>query len=450
MTTSTINRFIQLFSDAFSRLGVAVPMAEIERLAMQVHHGMEYGQRVYHTSPHALEMCREMKPHQALAGLYHDIVYYQLDGGFPTHFKGLLEQVVQVGANGLRVHRIDPDNAGQVMCAMLFGFDEGAILPLYGGLNEFLSAVVAVHCLADYVTPADLLMVVALIAATVPYRGRDPQGRQATEVLATRIEQASQALQTGLSAAVIETLVHDAVVVANRDVGGFAVDDPGIFLYVTWMLIEESNAPLAAVGVYSVQDFRKALQRMEGFLGSLNPAHVFHSYRNVPDTDEMARLTGRARDNLEFSVNYLGTKLAAITIVEALALETGGDAPVSMFLGDLKTVEVKSDRIEDFLPLPPPRDDIDALLLNVLEEGRRLSSGGALAASPLSVFLYRSVGMEGIYAIVDDAKEMFAGKLRPADFLKRQPTAVISAIIDGCARIAISRIERLRDLRALL
>jgi len=333
---------------------------------------------------------------------------------------------------------------------MLFNFGEGDILPLYGGLNEFLSAVVAVHCLSPYLALADLLRIVALIAATVPYRGRDQQGRQATEVLAMRIEQVNQGLQTGLSAAVIEALVHDAVVVANRDVSGFAVDDPGIFLYVTWMLIEESNAPLAAVGVYSVQDFRKALQRMEGFLASLNPEHVFHSYQSVPDADEMARLTERTRANLEFSVNYLGAKLASISVVEALALETGGDAPVSMFLGDLKTVDVQSDRIEDFLPTPPARDDIDPLLLNVLEEGRRLSSGGALAASPLSVFLYRSIGLSGIAAMVDDAKQMFAGELRPVDFLKRQPQAPISAIIDGCTRIALSRAERLRGLLAKL
>ena len=93
---STINRFIKLFADAFEHLGITVAMPDIEQLGMKIHHGMEYGLRVYHTSPHALEMCRGMKPHQVLAGLYHDIVYYQLDGGFPKHFDAYLREVVEV------------------------------------------------------------------------------------------------------------------------------------------------------------------------------------------------------------------------------------------------------------------------------------------------------------------------------------------------------------------
>ncbi len=450
MTASTINRFIEQFSDAFTRLGIHVPLEEVEPLAVKVHRGMEYGQRVYHTSPHALEMCREMNPHQALAGLYHDIVYYQLDGGFPPHFANVLKLAVAEGGEGLRVLGIDPANHGMRMCSLLFDFKEGDILPLYGGLNEFLSAIVAVHSLSPYLAPADMLRVVALIAATVPNWGHNYHDRQASEVLAARIRAANGELGTGLTETAIDALVNDAVVIANRDVAGFAVEDPGIFLYVTWMLIEESNAPLAAVGVYSVQDFRRALQRMEGFLATLDPALVFHSYKNVPDAAEMARLTSRARANLEFSVHYLDAKLASIAIVEALSLETGGDAPVSMFLGDLRSVAEKSDRIEDFLPVPPPRADTDTLLLGVLEEGRQLSSGGSLAASPLSAFLYRCIGLDGVVALVADAKQMFAGTLTPLEFLRRQPRAPLLAIIDGCTRIALSRAGRLRRLQAVL
>jgi hypothetical protein len=450
MASSIINQFIEHLSDAIGKLSPAVSLREIEQLATKVHFTMQFGQRIYHASPHALAMCRDMNPHQVLAGIFHDIVYYQLDDGFPEHFAAVLRQVTQTGAEGLTLSRIDTGNHGMRMCADLFGFGEGDSLPLYGGMNEFLSAVVAAHCLSPYLKPADLLMVVALIAGTIPCWAHDPQGMPAMEKLLCRVREVNRELDIGLDAAAIDALAPDIVAFANRDVGGFAVDDPGVFLYTTWMLIEESNAPLAFVGVYSIRDFRNALQRMEGFLASLRANRIFHSYRNKPEADEMARLEMLAQANLEFAVRYLNAKLVAIAVIEALALETGGDAPISMLLGDLQTLNPSSDRIEDFLSMPSATSRIDSLLLDVLQEGRRLSCGGHLAASPLSAFLYLSIGMEGIMAAAECAKRMFADQIAPADFLRQLPREPLRTIIDGCSRIAISRADALHALRIAL
>ncbi len=450
MTTSIINQFIEHFSVAFNDLGATVTLCEIERLAIQAHYSLEFGQRIYHASSHALEMCRDMNSHQVLAGIYHDIVYYQLDDGFPKLFDSVLRQVVKEDAQVLSVRRLEAENKLTLICTKVFGFSEGDTLPVYRGMNEFLSALVAVHCLSPHLKQSDLLIVVALIAATVPCWSHDPQGGSAPEALLQRVREVNQELQMGLDDTVIESLGHDVVTFANRDVGGFAVDDPGVFLYATWMLIEESNAPLAFVGVHSVQDFRKALQHMEGFLATLSADRIFHSYRNQPAAHEMVRLSALAKANLEFAVCYLNAKLTAIAIVEALALETGGDVPISMLLGDLKTLNPHSDRIEDFLFMPAAHEEIDPLLLDVLQEGRRLSSGGQLAASPMSVFLYRSVGLAGIGEIVQSAKGMFAGRISPADFLRSLPRDPLVAIIDSCSRIALSRTAALHTLRMTL
>ena len=48
--------------------------------------------------------------------------------------------------------------------------------------------------------------------------------------------------------------------------GSFAEVDPGLFLSNTWLLIEESNAPLAVAGMYCVQEYRLGLSRMDRFL----------------------------------------------------------------------------------------------------------------------------------------------------------------------------------------
>src|SRR5205085_7269204 len=133
--------------------------------------------------------------------------------------------------------------------------------------------------------------------------------------------------------------------------------DPGRFLSTTWLLIEESNAPLAAVGIYSIQEYRGALSRMEKFLGSLNPDSIFHNYKGTPGEFEFGVLRAAARRNVDFACKYLGMKIAGIAIVEALAQATGGDCPVSMLLGDIRSPYGKPDRVEDFLPPPPPIDE---------------------------------------------------------------------------------------------
>ena len=107
-----------------------------------------------------------------------------------------------------------------------------------------------------------------------------------------------------------------------RSVSSFSEADPAVFLSTTWLLIEESNAPLAAVGIYSVRDYRVALSRMEGFLGSLNPDSVFRDYNGTPDAATFTALRNAARKNLEFATKYLRMKIVSISVVEALAQAT--------------------------------------------------------------------------------------------------------------------------------
>src|SRR5687767_90175 len=107
MTIATINRFIKLFADAFRALSAEVPMAEVERLAMLIHHSMDRSPRVYHTSAHVLDMCEGMNPRQVLATLFHDVVYYQLDGGFPSLADTLLKRVVRTERKGIVLRSVE-------------------------------------------------------------------------------------------------------------------------------------------------------------------------------------------------------------------------------------------------------------------------------------------------------------------------------------------------------
>jgi hypothetical protein len=454
MTIATINRFIQLLADAFGALRADVSMHEIERMAMLAHSAMENKHRSYHTSSHVFHVCEGMDPRQVLAAIFHDVVYYQLDGGFPQQAAALLEPVVQNENGALVLNAIAGHDTALQLCAGVFGFKPGQTLPLFGGMNEFLSAAVAVRLLQPHLQTRDLIAITACIEATVPFRGIDAEGRNFAALLAGRIREQSRKLLTTLSDEEIERHVGqvmlDAIKIANRDVDGFAEPNPGKFLSGTWQLIEESNAPLVAGGVYTLQDYRGALSRMEKFMGGLNPENIFHHYGHFPSEAEFARLNEAAGKNLAFSCEYLGVKIISIAIIEALALETGGNCPISMFLGDIRSPYGKPDRVEDFLPPVDTAADIKPELLRVLEKGRALESSNDLTASPLTAFIYRCMGHGASLRALQQSKRMFAGELPAFDFLKSLDPEMTGAVINACVHIAISRREPLRKLQMKL
>ena len=446
MAIATINRFISLFTRAFEDLGVKAPITDIERMAMLVHHSMDNGRRVYHISTHVFDMCEGLNARQVLATLFHDIVYYQLDGGFPKSAEAMLKRVVRVERDVLEVRPVEGDK-GYTICTGIFNFKAGQVLPLYGGLNEFLSAVVAIRTLEQYLPLPDIVAIVACIEATVPFRMANKEGKEPLELLAERVASVNKSLGLQTADEELTRVVRDAAELANRDVSSFAEDDPGRFLSTTWLLIEESNAPLAAVGIYSIQEYRGALSRMEKFLSSLNPESIFHAYKGMPDDARYATLRANARKNVHFASRYLGLKITSIALVEALAVATGGDCPVSMLLGDIRSPYGKPDRVEDFLP-PPPADEsgLDSQMLDVLERGRSKESSSDLTVSPLTSFVYRSMGAAGSTQALEQARKMFAGELTPRDFLSSLDRGLVLALTEACARIAVSRRQGLLTL----
>lgn len=453
MTTANINRFIQLLDSAFRALQAPVSMPQTEHMAVLVHSAMESPRRHYHSSDHALHMCEGMNPRQVLAATFHDIVYYQLDNGFPPRLAHLLSPLVRQQGDDLVLQPLDADDAAMQLCYALFGFQAGQVLPLFRGMNEFLSAAVAVRLLQPFLSLPDLLAVLACIEATIPFRALEPDGRDCSLLLAERVRHAAQRLAVADGEALehfVTSVMVDAVALANRDVGGFAEPSPARFVSATWQLIEESNAPLASVGVYTLRDYREALMRMLGFLQSLQAERVFHHYGGQPTPPEQQRLTAVAGANIAFALAFLQLKISSISIIEALALETGGNCPVSMFLGDIRCSHGTPERVEDYLPPGPTTPGLDTLLLHLLEEGRPEDSKNDLTISPLTAYMYRCLGPAGSADALAAVQRMVSGALSAREFLQDLPPAMVATIIDACARIAISRRERLLALKAEL
>ena len=451
MTVANINRFIQHLLAAFEGLRADVPMPEIETMAVLVHSAMESPRRRYHCSEHALYMCEGMSPRQVLAAVFHDLVYYQLDDGFPARVTHLLTPLVSKQRDDLVLLKVSDQDGAMQLCFQIFGFRAGQVLPLFRGMNEFLSAAVAVRLLEPYLALSDLIGVIACIEATIPFRIAQAAGPDCSGLLALRVrEQASLRLGLADDAALdayTDAVMRDAIAIANRDVGGFAEPSPAKFISATWLLIEESNAPLAAVGVYTLRDYREALTRMQDFLQGLLPERVFHHYTGFPQADEFARLTRAAASNIAFALSFLQLKITSISIIEALALETGGNCPVSMFLGDVRSSFGTPERVEDYLPRGPQAQGLDAQILLVLEKGRPADSRNDLTISPLTAYMYRCLGAAGSAEALANAQQMAIGALLPVQFLASLPQDMLGNVIDACACIALSRRSNLASLK---
>jgi hypothetical protein len=298
------------------------------------------------------------------------------------------------------------------------------------GLNEFASALVASIQLEHALDRIQRIGVAACIEQTIPFRA-DP-----VSVLHDRL--AALALSRGE----IDAVLSRAVRVGNRDVENFADNDPARFLDNTWKLLPESNPALHEPLVYTVRDYRIALQKMEGFLAQLPAERVFHTYGDEPRPEIHARRVARTTGNLELAVRYLRAKLYSIALVEAIAVETGGDVPLDYFMGGLKH-DREMKRLEQYLPHFTSAADLDPPLHRLLAEGRASESSFDTKPSPIGAFLHSTVGDAAMLKGVEAAKRWWGGATDAATFLASQPARPVAAIVRAAANIVETRRDRL-------
>ena len=133
-----------------------------------------------------------------------------------------------------------------------------------------------------------------------------------------------------------------------------------------------------------------------------------------------------------------------------MALCTGTDGPISMFLGDIRSTYGRPDRVDDFLPEAPHTEVLNPDLLRVFEKGRTLESSNDLTTSPITAFVYRYIGHAGTQQALDHARAMFSGAITPLDFLRVLNRDMVCDILRASAGIAPSRRTALKLLEQTL
>src|SRR5580698_4638299 len=135
-----------------------------------IHYAMTTRSRSFHQLDHVLDVGDGLQPLQAIAALYHDIIYFQVDHGFTP----ALEQKFAAALDTRDVlFYVAPDSgdAKARLVREIFDLTPGQELKATGGLNEYLSAVVAIHDLGERLNDIQVATVAACIRATIPFQG---------------------------------------------------------------------------------------------------------------------------------------------------------------------------------------------------------------------------------------------------------------------------------------
>lgn len=443
MSRGMIHRLIEVFMDAAKRMGVRCECADIERLAVMVHRVMSYQSRQFHTLEHVFGFLAGADDETAIAAIFHDLVYYQVDDGLPPDLETLLAPYLARAGAGMQLVEL-PGGARDTAyadCLALFGFEPGQALRPTGGLNEFLSALVMMRVLEGRLPRAILAAIAVCIEASIPFRGTDSRGQGVGEALAKRLAALNQEARLGLADTAIDAMVHRAIAFANVDVEDFAAPDPGQFLSNTWKLLPESNAALRQKGAFGIREYRNALEKMLGFFRSLDSARIYHSYRGEPGAEEMKRLEEASRRNLVYAQAYMQAKLLAVGLIEAVADISGGDAPMALFMGDLPQGEVDGESLVGYLPDrgAPPWLDTNNPVYRLLKDGRLSESSFDLKNSPLALYLYHRLPPHAWGERSKATEDLFAQKISAESYLEGFDHAFLDEFIGACLRMVPTR-----------
>jgi hypothetical protein len=425
---SPVHEIVNALWRALHDLGANADVDDVEDCGFAIHAALSSDGREYHNHEHVIEIASEGDPLEVIAALYHDAVYIQVDHGPPRSMKSELDRAFVAAGDGFRIVCSD-DTVADVLG--VFGRKVGDVVTPTTSLNELASAVVAAIHLEQVLDREQRIAIAACIEQTIPFR------MDSVNELAARLA------ALGLADATLDATMRRAVRFGNRDVDNFCDNEPARFLDNTWKLLPESNPALHSPMVYTVRDYRVALQKMEAFLATLPAERVFHTYRDEPKPEIHARRVARTTGNLDLAGRYLRAKLYSIALVEAIADVTGGDVPVDYFMGGAKHTRGVGRRIEQYLPQLASRQDLDPPLHRLLAEGRASESSFDTNPSPLGAFLHTTVGEAAMMKGVDSARRWWAGGATASEYLAAQPREAVVAIARAAANIMETRRDRL-------
>ena len=396
--------------------------------------------RYFHTPEHIFEVGGESDPIEILAALFHDMIYTQVDHGIHINLSGYIYPYVREKQNSLYILPDSEIQQTQIIefLLLIFDFKKGQNLSPFGGQNEFLSALVAVQCLSEFLPLHYLAEIGACIEATIPFR-KHQNGKSPYDFLRERLELVNKKFLFNWTSNYIDEILYRCIRMANRDIENFGSPNPIKFLDNTWNLMPETNHDLKAPSSYSIEGYRTSMTKMLNFLNTLVPEQIFHQYKGEPCDERLLELYENTRRNLQIANLYLQSKILTIGILEALSYRIGRSIALSTLIGEIPVNGMVIPTLDYFLPTIPrpyvPEDPIEEIVLDALTYGRQQETTYDMKNSPITAFLVKAIGFSEVKKLYQKLNDFYAQKIEADTFLAQCDPFVLRSILNGIVKL---------------
>lgn len=448
-SSTYITRLLVGMKNSLHALNANPSDEQLEDWAVLIHESMSRASRNYHGVQHVFDIAQnETDPILVLAAFFHDCIYYHVDGGFSKYQASILEGVIDKKGSDLYLTTRTDD---ELLCMVenIFDFKPGQAVACQSGLNEFLSAVVAVRKLEPVLSRADLACIACCIEATIPFRPTNDETPSTMDMLHSRMAKANDDFDLGMTEASLIKAVQRAARTSNLDVLNFSTTDRAWFLDNTWSLLPETNESLRDQYLYTTQEFQKAIYNLYGFFCFLKPSRVFVSFQGVPPPEKLEIMTTEAARNIEVGRRYVRAKVLSYSVLAAFAVLTGGDAPMALLIGDLQSRKHIIHHLSDVLPTPPPErlENCDLCVYNLLLKGRTQETPFDVKQSPTAAYLYGWMGDDAVEELLKDRDICpMDDATKATDLLSHMPRNIVERVAENLAKVAVSRASAIRSV----
>lgn len=440
--TSLVNTFALQIRRSCTELRCKITNAEIEEIAIFLVRTMGSDSRDYHRPEHSLDVSKLDSPIPRLAAFFHDLIYVQVDPSWRV-----LSQII---------HPFIPDDAStlNVVSALkksedpwphaitvMFGVDQESNLTPSLGLNEFLSALVMYKKMSPHLDSEVLFRAIACIVATVPFLGIDSEGKNPAQRLVIRMKSAAKILGLrDFPETFYDQTVSECCEIVSTDLASFGAIEFSDYISNTWKVMYESYPPLRNL-YFLISEYRKAVFGNISFLETLDSSRLYwNAYSPQKWID--SQLDSRSNYNLRTGQIYLKAVGVSLSVLEAIALSTGGDAPYELFVGPVKrSREHNPLAVEEFLAIPESivATETETIIFNILKEGRNFRARFDSKRFPLGAYLFAELKTSGIFELYEMAKKLNTGGISPQAFLDALPTPILNHILKALSHTVLTR-----------
>jgi len=376
----------------------------IQSFGLFIYECMTTSGRKYHAIPHVFDVLDPNSNDDLLdiATLFHDVVYYTIDGGLSEKQHELLDGLIesQTATSLVLNRKALQQNILLGIITDLFGYEADIPISPMQGSNEFLSAVCAAVLLKEVLNVEQIVQIAACIEATIPFRPTTEEEGGPMDRLHRRLKAVNTKYSLFLSKEECNQAIRRATILAYWDLKNFSFLRPAAFLDNTWALLPETNPTLRG-NSYTFSEYQHAMLKMHRFFGFLQAPQVFVKFQNTPaNYSELERGTAR---NLSVGKAYIGCKLVASSLLVALADMTsgvGGDSPSNLLVNLNKHKDwTPSQSSSRSSPSTTKQSDngqqqqhYDEIVYQTLFDGRSKETWFDIPQSYLAAYLYKTLG----------------------------------------------------------